>query len=400
MCRTLSCGEHLYDSGAHRFHDRDPEITRDLLDLMGDDLVRVDAPSAIRDRGRYIDFPPTPAERDVRVRLPRGGPHRPRSAALGPAAPSGSVELRGFRGRPLRRDARAPDPVELLREAVGPSVRPAVARHRDAPAPGHDAALAAVRARLSGRQDRARGRQLPVSARRLRTHPRCARRHAAARVDSHRLFRRGAHLRGRRRDEDPRRGGPDDRSAGPGRLHAAAAAARPAARRRRARRSARSRCPPALSARAPAVPAPRDAARLGQCLDLRSRSGLLRQPDLRAEEPFPVDGAGERNRARRGSPVLRGRRGGAAPGRGVRGEGGRRAGRPRSAGSAHRPRDARALHPQCLPGLREELRPRRARRPRGPGARRPTWKRSAGPAASSTAICTTSCGSARTTSAS
>ncbi len=60
MCRTLSCGEHLYDSGAHRFHDRDPEITRDLLDLMGDDLARVDAPSAIRDRGRYIDFPPTP----------------------------------------------------------------------------------------------------------------------------------------------------------------------------------------------------------------------------------------------------------------------------------------------------------------------------------------------------
>jgi protoporphyrinogen oxidase len=60
MCRTLSCGEHFYDSGAHRFHDRDPEITRDLLDLMGDDLVRVDAPSAIRDRGRYIDFPPTP----------------------------------------------------------------------------------------------------------------------------------------------------------------------------------------------------------------------------------------------------------------------------------------------------------------------------------------------------
>jgi protoporphyrinogen oxidase len=60
MCRTLRCGEHLYDSGAHRFHDRDKEITRDLVALMGDDLVRVDAPSAIRDRGRYIDFPPTP----------------------------------------------------------------------------------------------------------------------------------------------------------------------------------------------------------------------------------------------------------------------------------------------------------------------------------------------------
>jgi protoporphyrinogen oxidase len=60
MCRTLRCGEHLYDRGAHRFHDRDPEITRDLIELMGDDLIRVEAPSAIWDRGRYIDFPPTP----------------------------------------------------------------------------------------------------------------------------------------------------------------------------------------------------------------------------------------------------------------------------------------------------------------------------------------------------
>ncbi len=60
MCRTLHCGAHSYDRGAHRFHDRDPEITRDLLDLMGDELVRVKAPSAIRDEGRFIDFPPTP----------------------------------------------------------------------------------------------------------------------------------------------------------------------------------------------------------------------------------------------------------------------------------------------------------------------------------------------------
>jgi protoporphyrinogen oxidase len=60
MCRTLSRGGHRYDRGAHRFHDRDPEITRDVVELMGDELVRVDAPSAILDAGRYIDFPPTP----------------------------------------------------------------------------------------------------------------------------------------------------------------------------------------------------------------------------------------------------------------------------------------------------------------------------------------------------
>lgn len=60
MCRTFRCGEHLYDCGAHRFHDRDPEITQDVFELLGDSLRRVDAPSAVRDRGRFIDFPPTP----------------------------------------------------------------------------------------------------------------------------------------------------------------------------------------------------------------------------------------------------------------------------------------------------------------------------------------------------
>jgi protoporphyrinogen oxidase len=60
MCRTLAWGEHRYDRGAHRFHDRDAEITRDVSELLGDQLVRVHAPSAIRDGGRFIDFPPTP----------------------------------------------------------------------------------------------------------------------------------------------------------------------------------------------------------------------------------------------------------------------------------------------------------------------------------------------------
>jgi protoporphyrinogen oxidase len=60
MCRTLRYGEHLYDCGAHRFHDRDREITRDLVELMGEDLLTVDAPSRVWDRGRFINFPPTP----------------------------------------------------------------------------------------------------------------------------------------------------------------------------------------------------------------------------------------------------------------------------------------------------------------------------------------------------
>jgi protoporphyrinogen oxidase len=60
LCRTYRCGDHLYDSGAHRFHDRDPEITADLRRLMGEELARVSSPSQVFDRGRYLDFPPTP----------------------------------------------------------------------------------------------------------------------------------------------------------------------------------------------------------------------------------------------------------------------------------------------------------------------------------------------------
>ncbi len=60
LCRTYQCGEHRYDSGAHRFHDRDRDVTADVRRLLGDELVRVSSPSQIYDRGRFIDFPPTP----------------------------------------------------------------------------------------------------------------------------------------------------------------------------------------------------------------------------------------------------------------------------------------------------------------------------------------------------
>src|SRR5581483_2424791 len=53
-------GGHRYDCGAHRFHDRDPEITRDVYDLLGGELREVTAPSKVWERGRFIDFPPTP----------------------------------------------------------------------------------------------------------------------------------------------------------------------------------------------------------------------------------------------------------------------------------------------------------------------------------------------------
>ena len=58
--RTLQLGPFRYDTGAHRFHDKDDAITADVFALLGDDLRRVDAPSQICWRGKRIDFPLAP----------------------------------------------------------------------------------------------------------------------------------------------------------------------------------------------------------------------------------------------------------------------------------------------------------------------------------------------------
>jgi protoporphyrinogen oxidase len=60
MCRTLRRGGHRFDTGAHRFHDRDAEVTKDLRALLGEDLRPIRAPSQVWTRGRFVDFPPTP----------------------------------------------------------------------------------------------------------------------------------------------------------------------------------------------------------------------------------------------------------------------------------------------------------------------------------------------------
>jgi len=56
-CTTRRVGEYRYDSGAHRLHDRDPEITREIQRLLGDELTVIDVPSQIYDAGRLIRFP-------------------------------------------------------------------------------------------------------------------------------------------------------------------------------------------------------------------------------------------------------------------------------------------------------------------------------------------------------
>ncbi len=59
-CVTLERSGFHFDSGAHRFHDKDSEITQLVQALMGDELLRVKAPSAIYDGGRFVDFPLSP----------------------------------------------------------------------------------------------------------------------------------------------------------------------------------------------------------------------------------------------------------------------------------------------------------------------------------------------------
>jgi len=90
-CTTLQTGGFRYDSGAHRLHDRDSEVTAEMKRLLGDDLRRIDVPSQIWDEGRLIRFPLSSAEllahlgpaqfgraalEVVRARLAGGGPPR------------------------------------------------------------------------------------------------------------------------------------------------------------------------------------------------------------------------------------------------------------------------------------------------------------------------------------
>ena len=56
-CRTLRQGDFLFDTGAHRVHDKDPEITREIKHLLGDDLHEVSAPSEIYFGGEFYKFP-------------------------------------------------------------------------------------------------------------------------------------------------------------------------------------------------------------------------------------------------------------------------------------------------------------------------------------------------------
>ncbi|MEM6837761.1 MAG: FAD-dependent oxidoreductase [Cyanobacteria bacterium P01_C01_bin.120] len=61
-CITHQEGDFRFDSGAHRLHDKDEDVTQEVQRLLGDELHRVNAPSQIFFRGKYIDFPLSPLD--------------------------------------------------------------------------------------------------------------------------------------------------------------------------------------------------------------------------------------------------------------------------------------------------------------------------------------------------
>jgi protoporphyrinogen oxidase len=70
MCATLSFGDFHFDLGAHRFHDQDEAVTRDITELMGDSLHQIDIGSHIYSEGRLIDFPLAPFNLIKSIGLP------------------------------------------------------------------------------------------------------------------------------------------------------------------------------------------------------------------------------------------------------------------------------------------------------------------------------------------
>ncbi len=59
-CITLAHGDFRFDSGAHRFHDKEPAVTMEVAGLLGDALERIEVPSRCYYDGKAVDFPLSP----------------------------------------------------------------------------------------------------------------------------------------------------------------------------------------------------------------------------------------------------------------------------------------------------------------------------------------------------
>jgi protoporphyrinogen oxidase len=51
-----------FDTGAHRFHNKDPEVSGEIKALLGEGFRMIHAPSQIYQGGQYIDFPLSPLD--------------------------------------------------------------------------------------------------------------------------------------------------------------------------------------------------------------------------------------------------------------------------------------------------------------------------------------------------
>lgn len=67
--KTFRSGTFLFDSGAHRFHDKNRQVTSDLKALMNGQLSKIHAPSQIAFRNRFIDFPLSPMDLVLKLGL-------------------------------------------------------------------------------------------------------------------------------------------------------------------------------------------------------------------------------------------------------------------------------------------------------------------------------------------
>lgn len=59
-CVTFDVDGFRFDSGAHRFHDKDPGVTADVRELLGEELRLIEVPSYIWSEGALVDFPLSP----------------------------------------------------------------------------------------------------------------------------------------------------------------------------------------------------------------------------------------------------------------------------------------------------------------------------------------------------
>tara|TARA_Y100000588_G_scaffold186507_1_gene200428 strand:- start:2037 stop:3413 length:1377 start_codon:yes stop_codon:yes gene_type:complete len=56
-CKTLNFGNYKFDTGAHRFHNKDSEATTLVKSLLKEELLKVNAPSKIYWQNKMINFP-------------------------------------------------------------------------------------------------------------------------------------------------------------------------------------------------------------------------------------------------------------------------------------------------------------------------------------------------------